>query len=234
MSPPAPAALPADDPAHGHKRMRERLWHRRGRRPPPGSPPGTLVAPPEPEPAVVRVMTYDRGQFEEWTLAAGDEACPAPPPGQVMWIDVQGLGDLELMRRLGARFGLHALVLADLVHVNQRAKIEAYENHLFVVLRMVHQDDALWTEQLSLILGADFVLTFQERPGDCFDPVRARLRRAQGRLRGAGADYLAYALLDALIDSYFPVLEHQGEMLEEMERDVVEAPAAGHISRGCG
>jgi len=229
MSRPAPVARPEDDRARSRKRVRDRLWHRRGRRPPPGSPPGTLVAPPELVSPVVHVMVYDRERLEERTLAAGDGLAPAA--GQVMWIDVQGLGDLELMRRLGERFGLHPLVLADLVHVNQRAKVEAYEDHLFVVLRMVHQDDRLWTEQLSLILGEGFVLTFQERTGDCFDPVRARLRRAQGRLRGAGADYLAYALLDALIDSYFPVLEHQGELLEEMERAVVEAPAAGHISR---
>ena len=216
-----------------HKRIRDRLWHRRSRRrPPPGSPPGTLVAPIEPESPVVHVMIYDRERLEERPLAAGDDLLTlAPAAGQVMWIDVQGLGDLELMRRLGERFGLHPLVLADLVHVNQRAKVEAYESHLFIVLRMVHQDDHLWTEQLSLILGENFVLTVQERSGDCFDPVRERLRRAQGRLRVAGADYLAYALLDALIDSYFPVLERQGEVLEEMERDVVEAPGAGHITR---
>jgi len=214
------------------KKRRDRRWHRHSRRPPPGSPPGTLVAPVEPEHPVVHAMIYDREALAERALAPGDDLTLAPAAGQVLWIDVQGLGDLELMRRLGERFDLHPLVLADLVHVNQRAKVEAYEKHLFIVLRMVHQeDDHLWTEQLSLILGENFVLTFQEGPGDCFDPVRARLRRAHGRLRAAGADYLAYALLDALIDSYFPVLEHQGELLEEIERDVIEAPDAGHIAR---
>jgi magnesium transporter len=176
------------------------------------------------------MMVYDREQLEERTVADGNLSF-VETPGRVMWIDVQGLGDLDLMRRVGACFGLHPLVLADLVHVNQRAKVEAYDKHLFIVLRMVHLDERLWTEQLSLILGDGFVLTFQERPGDCFDPVRERLRRGQGKLRGAGADYLAYALLDALIDSHFPVLEHQGEVLEAMEREVIETTRADQITR---
>jgi magnesium transporter len=220
-----------DEPLSGQAKKHAQFWRRRRRRPPPGSPPGTLVVPEEPVCPVVRRIVYDAERIEEHAVPAGDEPAVTPVDGQVLWIDVQGLGDLALVRHLGERFGLHPLVLADLVHVNQRAKVEAYENHLFIVLRMVHQDEALWTEQLSVVLGKDFVLTFQERPGDCFDPVRARLRRAQGRLRSRGADYLAYPLLDALIDSYFPVLEHQGELLEEMERDVVEAPEASHISR---
>ena len=224
-------AGPAADLANSRAKKRARRWRRLSRRPPPGSPPGTLVVPAEPVTPVVRMMVYDRDRLEECTADAAGELPLADALGQVRWIDVQGLGDLDLMRRIGERFGLHPLVLADLVHVNQRAKVEAYENQLFVVLRMVHLDERLWTEQLSLILGEGFVLTFQERPGDCFDPVRERLRRAQGRLRAAGADYLAYALLDALIDSYFPVLEHQGELLEAMEREVVETTEAGQITR---
>ena len=232
MKPPPMPDAAQDDLLNSHARKRTRRWRRRSRRPPPGSPPGTLVAPAEPVSPVVRLMVYDRERLEERTLGAGDDLALAPAAGQVMWIDVQGLGDLDLMRRLGERFGLHPLVLADLVHVNQRAKVEAYENHLFIVLRMVHQDEHLWTEQLSLILGDGIVLTFQERPGDCFDPVRERLRRgAQGRLRSAGPDYLAYALLDALIDSYFPVLEHHGEVLDAMEREMIEATQAGQIAR---
>jgi magnesium transporter len=216
---------------HQPARKRARRGRRGHRRPPPGSPPGTLVAPAEPVRPVVRMMVYDRARLEEHKADIVDEVVLAEAPGRVMWIDVQGLGDLDLMRRIGARFGLHPLVLADLVHVNQRAKVEAYDDQLFVVLRMVHLDERLWTEQLSLVLGDGFVLTFQERAGDCFDPVRERLRRGQGRLRAAGADYLAYALLDALIDSYFPVLEQQGEVLEAMEREVVEATRADQITR---
>lgn len=222
---------PQDDLLAGHARRRTQFWRRRSKRPPPGSPPGTLVAAEEPVAPTIRTIVYDQERIEERTLAAGEELALAPAPGEVMWIDVQGLGNLTLVRRLGECFGLHPLVVADLVHVNQRAKVEAYEDHLFIVLRMVHLDDQLWTEQLSLVLGEGFVLTFQERPRDCFDPVRARLRRAHGRLRASAADYLAYALLDALIDSYFPVLERQGEMLEEMERDVIEEPEPLHITR---
>jgi magnesium transporter len=219
-----------DDLLAAHARKRRHFW-RRHRRPPPGSPPGTLVAQEEPLSPEIRTIIYDQERIEEGTLSPGEPLDLAPATGQVMWIDVQGLGDLALVRRLGECFGLHPLVVADLVHVNQRAKVEAYDDHLFIVMRMVHLDEQVWTEQLSVILGEGFVLTFQERPRDCFDPVRARLRRAHGRLRASGADYLAYALLDALIDSYFPVLERQGEVLEEMERDVIEAPEPAHITR---
>ena len=231
MSSEASADRAASEVADGRKRRHPRLWRRRSRRPPPGSPPGTLVPPEEPVSPVVRMIVYNEERIEERTFGPDDALACAETPGQVTWIDVQGLGDLRIMKHLAERFGLHPLVLADLVHVNQRAKVEAYDKHLFIVLRMVHQEDHLWTEQLSLILGENFVLTFQERAGDCFDPVRARLRRTQGRLRSRAADYLAYTLLDALIDSYFPVLEQLGEVLEEMERDVVEAPQANHITR---
>ncbi|HEX5794927.1 MAG TPA: magnesium/cobalt transporter CorA [Geminicoccaceae bacterium] len=210
-----------------HGRFR-RLAHR----PPAGSPPGTLVSPAaEAVPTTIRAITYGPERLAEQTLAAVADLDRLEPEGLVTWIDVQGLGSLDLLRALGQRLGLHALTLADIVHVNQRAKLETYESHLFIVVRMPHLDDRLWTEQLSLIVGDGLVVTFQERAGDCFDPVRERLRQSKGRLRGQGADYLAYALLDALIDSYFPLLERYGEALDVMEQQVVEAPAADHITR---
>jgi magnesium transporter len=135
------------------------------------------------------------------------------------------------MREIGQRFGLHPLTLADIVHADQRPKVEVYDEHLFLVLRMPHLDDGIWTEQLSLIVGRDFVLTLQEREGDCFDPVRARLRQDKSRMRTFGADYLAYALLDALIDSHFPVLERFGEALDALESAVVEQPAPELVPR---
>jgi magnesium transporter len=201
-------------------------------RPPVGSPPGTLVPPAaEAVPTTIRAITYGPERLAEQTLAAVGDLDRLEPEGLVTWIDVQGLGSLDLLRALGQRLGLHALTLADIVHVNQRAKLEIYESHLFIVVRMPHLDDRLWTEQLSLIVGAGLVVTFQERAGDCFDPVRERLRQSKGRIRALGADYLAYALLDALIDSYFPLLERYGEALDAMEQEVVEAPDADHIAR---
>jgi magnesium transporter len=110
------------------------------------------------------------------------------------------------------------------VNVHQRAKVEEYGDHLYIVLRMVGPGEHLETEQLSLFLGRNFVLTFQERPGDCFEPVRARLRHSRGRMRDTGADYLAYALIDAIVDAYFPVVDDCGERLEELD----EQMSAGH------
>ncbi len=212
-------------------RSHHRRW-RWFRRPPPGSPPGTLVAPPEHAvPPSIRMIAYGPDRFEERPLAALGELDRPGPPWPVTWVDVQGLGDLDAMRAVGQRFGLHPLVLADIVYANQRPKVEAYDEHLFIVLRMPHLDDGLWTEQLSLIVGRDFVLTLQERAGDCFDAVRARLRQDKSRMRTLGADYLAYALVDTLIDSCFPVLEHFGEALETLEREVVEHPDPGLIPR---
>jgi magnesium transporter len=208
--------------------------HGRGRwlrRPPPGSAPGTLLAPPEQAiPPTIKMIAYDPERLEEQVLQAPD-ALDRQAPWPVTWLDVQGLDDLEVMRALGRRFGLHPLTLADIVHANQRPKIETYEEHLFIIVRMPHLDDGLWTEQLSLVVGRDFVLTLQERPGDCFDPVRARLRQDHSRMRARGADYLAYALLDALIDAYFPVLEHCGEALEALELAVVGQPEPGVVPR---
>jgi magnesium transporter len=213
-----------------------RLHGRRGRwarRPPPGSAPGTLVAPPKEAaiPPSIKMIAYGPERLEERTLATLSELDRPAETFPVTWIDVQGLGDLDVMRAVGQHFGLHPLALADIVHANQRPKVEAYEEHLFIVLRMPHLDDGLRTEQLSLIVGKDFVLTLQEHAGDCFDPVRARLRRDKSRMRTLGADYLAYALLDTLIDSYFPVLEHFGEALETLERAVVERPDPDLVPR---
>jgi magnesium transporter len=132
---------------------------------------------------------------------------------KVVWIDVVGLGDVPLLRQIGVAFGLHRLALEDVVNVTQRAKVEDYGDHLFVVLRMVDPSNTTETEQFALFLGADFVLTFQERPGDCFGMVRNRLRDTSGQMPKRGADYLAYALLDSVVDAYFPVLErHDGRI----------------------
>ena len=214
-------------------RVSEHGRHRRpAQRAPAGSAPGTLATPPAgAAPTTVRMIAYGPERLTEATIAAVSDLDRVEPGAQVTWIDVQGLGDLDVLRALGERFGLHPLALADIVHPNQRAKVEDYEAHLFIVVRMPNLDDRLWTEQLSMIVGAGFVVTFQEQPGDCFDEVRERLREGKGRIRAEGADYLAYTLLDALIDSYFPLLERYGEALDAIEREVVATPDAGHLTR---
>lgn len=142
----------------------------------------------------------------------------------VLWLNVDGLGDAETIAEIGRLFDLHPLALEDVLNVHQRPKDESYGTYHFVVAQMVMANDGLESEQISLFFGTHFVLTFQQRAGDCFDPVRERIRKSQGRVRGNGADYLAYALLDAIVDAYFPVLEELGERMEALEDRVVAEP----------
>jgi magnesium transporter len=177
------------------------------------------------------LFAYDDGRLVEHhraTLADLDERAAGLPK---IWIDVQGLADVELIRGLGERYGLHPLTVADIVHVHQRPKLESHDDHLYIVLRMPHREDGLVTEQLSIVLGSHFVLTFQERPGDCFDPVRVRLRRPGSSLRERGVDYLAYALIDSLVDSYFPILESYGEVIDTLEEQVIARPEPARVAR---
>ncbi len=147
----------------------------------------------------------------------------------VTWVNVDGLGDGRLLHELAELFGMHALALEDVVHVGQRPKVEIYEEDLFIVAQMVSLDDrSTASEQISLYLTDRCVITFQERPGDCLEPVRQRLRAGhRRRLRERGPDYLAYAILDAVIDHYFPTLEEFQDRLEAFEerlREGVEDP----------
>lgn len=218
---------------------------RRVRRSAPGSPPGT-VSPPEPTALATRIDVVAYGPetlIEEEgvdvaRLAAlredGPGAGPGAEPGAepasgpviwpVIWIDVLGLADNQALSDLCALFDLHPLVIEDVVNTGQRPKIEDYDDHDFIVLRIVPRDIAGHTEQLSLVLTQQCVITFQERPSGYLDPVRDRLRRGLGRLRSLGADHLAYAIVDTVIDHYVPVLEHYGERLEELERQIIERP----------
>lgn len=187
---------------------------------PPGTSPGVLNVDPAAPPPQVHYFAYGDEHLEE-----GDLADLAALPGlrerfKVVWLDVQGLGDARLIESIGALFGLHRLALEDVVNVHQRAKVELYEGNLFVVLRMPEGERPLTTEQLSMFVGPGFLVTFQEHIGDCFDPVRARLRRG-GPIRGFGPDYLMYALIDATVDNWFPVLERYGEALEDLESQIL-------------
>lgn len=145
----------------------------------------------------------------------------------VTWVDVAGLGDPELVRKIGEVFELHPLAVEDVLHVHQRPKVEPYGDKTYVVLRMADWTGSLETEQISLFLGKSWVLTFQEdRPGDCFGGVRDRLRLAKGPLRASGPDLLMAALADSIIDSQFPVLETLGERLEDLEGRILDKPVS--------
>jgi magnesium transporter len=174
------------------------------------------------------VISYGPDRFDETESVGVDQLPDLVGRDEVTWVNVAGFGDADVIRRIGEIFQIHQLVLEDVVNVHQRAKVEEYDGQLFIVARMVSLTDGtedglqarIETEQISLIVGKNYVVTFQERPGDCFDPIRARLRKAAGRVRQAGADYLAYALLDAIVDGYFPVLERFGEELDAVEEQL--------------
>ncbi len=205
--------------------------HRRGHK---SEVPGTLQSDPHAPPPVIRVMAYGPEELheEEVRNVAALEQMRGKWP--VLWVNVDSVTNAETVTRLGEIFGLHRLALEDVTSVQQRPKAESYGEYLFVVARMVFSDHPLRSEQVSLFLAKDFLLTFQERPGDCFDPVRERIRKGQGRIRQTGHDYLAYSLLDAIVDSYFPVLEEYGERLEELEQEVVTLSDEKTITRILG
>lgn len=181
--------------------------------------PGSMRAVVESQPPVrITAMRYSPAELLERDLKSPHEVAALREPGSILWINIDGIGDPRWLHTVGEVFGLHPLALEDSVHVHQRAKVEEYGDHLFIVVRMASRTDHLSTEQLSLFLGADYVVTIQELPdGDCLDPVRQRLRTNSGRIRKSGTDYLAYSLIDAVIDSYFPVLEQYGEDLDTLD-----------------
>jgi magnesium transporter len=195
----------------------------------PGAAPGTLVHTGEKkvERTLIRYLDYDAGQLSEAEVVDVEGCFPFKDSPTVSWINIDGLHEVELVRSVGERFGWHPLLLEDVVGVGQRSKVEEYDGYLYVVLPMLSWDENLGQvvdEQLSLILGERYVFTFQERVGDVFESVRDRLRQARGRLRTRGADYLAYALIDAVVDHYFQVLERIGDRTERLEEDVLREP----------
>lgn len=211
------------------------------RRPPirrhtePGAPPGTLVADPALPRPIVHVLCYGPDEYEEHELRDTDKIA-----GQchqwderwaVTWIHVEGLGDASVIEELGEAYGLHRLALEDVLHVQQRPKVERYGDFLFIVARMVERAEKISTEQLCIFLGRNFVVSFEERPDSIMGIVRNRLKNNQGVLRNRGADMLAYALLDLAQDSYFPVLEDFDAQLETLEDDVIQRPTNENLMR---
>jgi magnesium transporter len=191
-----------------------------------------LIVDPESPHPVIRVFAYGPDEVVEQEISEPQRVRDFLDKWPVLWVDVEGLGDVETIRALGEIFGLHRLALEDVLNVHQRPKIEQYGNYCFIVTRMVSLGEHLETEQLNIFLGQNFVLTFQEgRPGDCLDLIRERIRQKRGRIREAGLDYLAYALLDAVIDCYFPILEEYGERLEAFEDAILTSPNSDTIAR---
>ncbi len=212
------------------RKMRPVSGHQR-RRTPPGAPPGTMIASPAAPKPRISVIAFGPDTLEESREVAPGDIGALRGKCPVLWIDVDGLGDVSVLQTIGKEFGLHSLALEDVVNLHQRPKVEDYNDHLFIVCRMPGTDQFLETEQVCLFLGRDFVITFQERPGDCFEPVRNRIRASRGRIRESGADYLAYALLDAVTDGYFPVLENIGEHIDDLEELIMTDPVPDDVKR---
>jgi magnesium transporter len=198
---------------------------RRRRRHPPGTSPGTVTVDPQASRPEVDVIGYGPDGFVEQKQIGLDQVRQLAGKNPITWVNVDGLGDAALLNGLAERFQLHPLAMEDAVNVGQRPKFDDYETHAFVAVRMPRMEATPHTEQLSLFLGKDFVVTLQEVPGDCLEPVRARLRQGGTRIRVSGPDYLAYALIDTVIDAYFPVLEGYGERLLEFEQQLLEGGA---------
>ena len=184
----------------------------------PGTTPGTVVNVPEEPAPILRVIAFSDSHIVDEEPESLDSIPQLVDQFAVTWINVDGLGDANVVQQLGEIFGLHRLALEDVVNVHQRPKVEDYGDYLFIVARMIIDGEQLQTEQICFFVGQNFVVTFQEgAPGDCLDPVRDRLQRTSGRLRNGGTDYLTYALLDSIIDHYFPVVESYGEKLDALE-----------------
>lgn len=188
-------------------------------------PPTTLVPPVDRPKPKVHVLAYDATRVCELDFDDVEAVRKLVDDWPVVWIDIDGLGDGDLVAQLGTAFNLHPLALEDVLHVHQRSKVEQYGDHNFIVLRMARMDTPFRTEQLSMFLGQKFLITFQEGlPGDCLDCVRDRIRKGVVRIHNAGPDYLAYSLLDAIVDGYFPVVEEMGDRLENLEDEIIAMP----------
>ena len=150
----------------------------------------------------------------------------------ITWINIDGLHDVETIEKIGGHFGMHPLIMEDIANTGQRPKLETSEKHLFLVLKMLYCDPdngEIRSEQFSFVVGNNFVISFQERVGDVFEPVRYRIRKTEPRVRFMNADYLAYTLVDAIVDGYFSVLEALGERIESMEDVLVNDPRPEHL-----
>lgn len=198
----------------------------------PGSAPGHYEVDHEAPKPVIEVMAWGPDEILETTVDDPAQLRPLLDDWPVTWVNVTGLGDGAVIDAIGRVFSIHPLALEDVVHVHQRAKVDNYGDHEFIVVRMAsHLEGAgLDIEQVSIFLGRGFVLTFQERPGDCLDGLRARIRDGRSRARTHGADYLAYSVLDGVIDSYFPVLDRYSDRLDQLEDDVVQRPSNAIIA----
>jgi magnesium transporter len=197
-----------------------------------GLPPGTLVhiGEKKTEKTRITIVDYDETQFEEKEAKTIEECFPFKDTPTTTWINIEGVHDVDIIQKIGEHFDLHPLLLEDIANTEQRPKMEDYGNYIFIVLKMLSHDEKaneIKAEQVSIIFGSNFLISFQEGiKGDVFNPVRERIRDGKGRIRKMKSDYLAYSLVDAIVDSYFLILEKLGEKIEDIEEELVTNPAS--------
>lgn len=194
-----------------------------------GLPPGTLIHIGEKrtEKVKIRIMDYSDMGLEEAETETIEACFPFKDKPTNTWINIEGIHDVKVLERLGECYGFHSLILEDILNTDQRPKMEDHGEYIYVVLKMLNSDknNSVVIEQISLLLGKNFVISLQEGlEGDVFNPVRERIRSGKGRIRKMGSDYLAYALLDSIVDNYFIVLEKLGEKIEVLEEELITNP----------
>jgi magnesium transporter len=209
-----------------------------------GLPPGTIVAQPQsgpecaappqpaavcpaPEPITITQILYDAAGYEEHAVHAVEGTFPDPGEQRTLWVNVDGVHEVTVLERFGRHFKLHPLLLEDIAHTGQRPKLENYGDHLFMDLNVFHLGDdgvEVRSEQISLVLGGRWLLSFNERPQSWFGPLRERLRADKAHCRSGGPDYLAYSILDLVVDGYYVVLERIGDRIEDLEEELMGAP----------
>ncbi len=195
----------------------------------PGLPPGALIHVGEKKVDKVRIVAikYNEDSYVEKETESIEECFQYQDQSAYTWINIDGLHDVDIIGKVGEQFGLHPLVQEDILNSGQRPKIDDYGKYLYIVTNMITYDEVarqVKSEQVSIVLGPDYVISFQETHGDVFDPVRERLRKGKGRIRTAGADYLVYALIDAIVDHYFIMLEMVAEEVESLEEALLTDP----------
>jgi magnesium transporter len=193
------------------------------------APPGTLVHIGEKmlEKPKITVITYDARKSERKEVKTAEECFRKKGGKRKIWVNIDGLHDTDLITKIGSHYGIHPLVLEDIVNTTQRPKFEDFEDYIYAVVKALHYEEKkqeIWIEQVSIIFGKDYIISFQEEPGDVFDPIRESIRKCSGRTSKSGPDYLSYRLMDALVDDYFVMIEKIGGKIEEMEESLINAP----------
>jgi magnesium transporter len=210
------------------KRKKHKRWMRKAGSPP-GAAPGALHVDPNAPQTTIDVACFKNGVFELMKNVTIEQLKPLVELGTPIWIDVIGLGSIGTLRAIGDLVHVHPLAMEDVLNIHQRAKVDQYGDSLFIIARAIDEMDACDSEQISFVLRANVLVSFQQRPGDSWEPVRNRLREGRGAVRHSGIDYLLYCLLDSIIDSYFPFIDHLADQLDKIDESITDTKGIAEL-----